>query len=186
MNFGAGFWREYRKLSGERIDALRGQKIPHNSHSIDRTPVPNGMASHKSTDLRLKSYRSPRAVYRIGRRFGRQLVCYTGEVRCDHKKSNLPPPLGRRMRRHREDSGMVHPGAADFRRAGMQSSTSDRGCESGGRWRKVVPGSRLGSRFEGCSHLGAAPLRRWSKLALFVYAKAQWESRDSRRSTQPL
>lgn len=86
LDFGSGFWREERLLSGKRIDVLRGQNIPHNSRSIDRTLVPNGIVSHKSTDLRLKSYRSPRAVYRLGMRFVREIQDYSGETRCDHKK----------------------------------------------------------------------------------------------------
>jgi hypothetical protein len=86
VDFGRGFWRECRKLSGKRVDVLCGQNIPHNSRSIDRTLVPNGVVSHKSTDLRLKSYRSPRTVYRLGMRFVREVHDYSGEIRCDHKK----------------------------------------------------------------------------------------------------
>jgi hypothetical protein len=86
VDFGSGFWREQRMVSGKRIDVLRGQNIPHNSRSIDRTLVPNGVVSHKSTDLRLKSYRSPRTVYRLGTRFVREVQEYSGEIRCDHKK----------------------------------------------------------------------------------------------------
>jgi hypothetical protein len=86
VDFGNGFWCECRKLSGKRVDVLRGQNIPHNSRSIDRTLVPNGVVSHKSTDLRLKSYRSPRTVYRLGMRFVREVREYSGEIRCDHKK----------------------------------------------------------------------------------------------------
>ena len=86
LDFGRGFWRECRRLSGKRIDGLRGQNIPHNSRCIDRTLVPNGIVSHKSTDLRLKSYRSATAVYRRGMNFVNQLVAYKGEIRCDHKK----------------------------------------------------------------------------------------------------
>lgn len=73
-------------VSGKRVDVLRGQNIPHNSRSIDRTLVPNGVVSHKSTDLRLKSYHSPRTVYRLGMRFVREVQDYSGEIRCDHKK----------------------------------------------------------------------------------------------------
>lgn len=86
LDFGAGFWRECRKQSGKRVDVLRGQNIPHNSRSIDRTLVPNGVVSHKSTDLRLKSYRSPATVYRLGIRFVYELLAYSGEIRCDHMK----------------------------------------------------------------------------------------------------
>jgi hypothetical protein len=83
--FGAGFWLSDRRLSGKRIDVLRGQNIPHNAKVIDRTIGANCVVSHKSTDLRLKSYRSPRAVYRLGMHFVRQLCAYRGEVRCDHR-----------------------------------------------------------------------------------------------------
>ncbi len=86
LNFGEGFWREDRKLSGKRIDVLRGQNIPPNSVSIDRTDGLANIVSHKSTDLRLKSYRSPKSVYRLGMRFVRQLASYQGEVRADHHK----------------------------------------------------------------------------------------------------
>jgi hypothetical protein len=86
VDFGRGFWRECRKLSGKRIDVIRGQNIPHNSRCIDRTLVPRGIVSHKSTDLRLKSYRSATSVYRRGMNFVADLVAYKGEVRCDHKK----------------------------------------------------------------------------------------------------
>ena len=86
LDFGRGFWQECRRLTGKRIDTIRGQNIPHNSRCIDRTLVPNGIASHKSTDVRLKSYRSGNAVYRLGLRFVRELASYKGEVRCDHKK----------------------------------------------------------------------------------------------------
>lgn len=85
IDFGRGFWRECRRLTGKRIDSLRGQNIPHNSRCIDRTLVPNGVVSHKSTDLRLKSYRSASTVYRRGMKFVAELVEYEGEVRCDHK-----------------------------------------------------------------------------------------------------
>lgn len=86
INFGNGFWRDDRKISGKRIDVLRKQNIPHNSRCIDRTVGGNCVVSHKSTDLRLKSYRSPQTVYRLGMRFVAQLLAYAGEVRCDHKK----------------------------------------------------------------------------------------------------
>ena len=86
LDFGAGFWRERRMVSGKRVDVLRSQNIPHNSRCIDRTLVPNGVVSHKSTDLRRKSYRSATMVYRRGMNFVADLVAYKGEVRCDHKK----------------------------------------------------------------------------------------------------
>ena len=72
--------------SGKRVDVLRGQNTPHNSRSIDRTLVPHGVVSHKSTDLRLKSYRSGRSVYRLGMRFVREVQNYAGEIRSDHTK----------------------------------------------------------------------------------------------------
>lgn len=84
LDFGEGFWRDDRRLSGKRIDSLRGQNIPHNSKTIDRTEGLDHIVSHKSTDLRLKSYRSPKTVYRVGMRFVRELVAYKGEVRSDH------------------------------------------------------------------------------------------------------
>lgn len=86
INFGRGFWRECRRVTGKRIDVLRGQNIPHNSRCIDRTLVPKGIVSHKSTDLRLKTYRSASAVYRRGMGFVAELAAYRGEIRCDHKK----------------------------------------------------------------------------------------------------
>lgn len=86
INFGRGFWCECRRLTGKRIDVLRGQNIPHNSRCIDRTLVPKGIVSHKSTDLRLKTYRSPCSVYWRGMRFVAELAGYKGEIRCDHKK----------------------------------------------------------------------------------------------------
>lgn len=84
-DFGSGFWLSERRLSGKRIDVLRGQNIPHNAKVIDRTIGADCVVSHKSTDLRLKSYRSPRAVYRLGMQFVRHLCAYRGEVRCDHR-----------------------------------------------------------------------------------------------------
>jgi hypothetical protein len=86
IDFGRGFWRGDRKLSGKRIDVLRMQNIPHNSRCIDRTVGGKCVVSHKSTDLRLKSYQSPQAVYRLGMCFVGQLRTYAGEVRRDHKK----------------------------------------------------------------------------------------------------
>ncbi len=84
-DFGRGFWLRERKLSGKQIDFIRGQNIPHNAKSIDRTIGLSCVVSHKSTDLRLNSYRSPKTVYRIGMKFVRHLKDYQGEVRCDHK-----------------------------------------------------------------------------------------------------
>jgi hypothetical protein len=86
LDFGRGFWRECRRLSGKRVDSLRGQNIPHNSRCIDRTLVPKGVVSHKSTDLRLRTYRSPATIYRRGMAFVTELAAYKGEIRCDHKK----------------------------------------------------------------------------------------------------
>lgn len=85
-DFGRGFWAQDRKATGKSIDVLRGQNIPHNSRTIDRTVGIDTIVSHKSTDLRLKSYRSPQAVYRLGMGFVKQLASYKGEVRQDHKK----------------------------------------------------------------------------------------------------
>lgn len=86
VNFDKGFWAEDRMWSGKRIDALRGQNIPFNSRTIDRTLVPRGVVSHKSTDVRCKSYRSAESVYRLGMRFVRELLRYEGEVRQDRKR----------------------------------------------------------------------------------------------------
>lgn len=85
VDFGPAFWREDRRRSGRRIDVLRGQNIPSNSRTIDRTLVPKGVVSHKSTDLRLKSYQSPASVRRLGLKFARDLRDYTGEVRRDRQ-----------------------------------------------------------------------------------------------------
>lgn len=85
-DLGRGFWRKNRLASGKEIDSIRGQNIPSNSKTIDRTEGLNVMISHKSTDIRLKSYIRPRAVYRIGMRYVRQIASYNGEVRKDHKK----------------------------------------------------------------------------------------------------
>ncbi len=86
IDFGRGFWSEDRRSSGRRIDELRGQNIPTNSKTIDRTLVPKGVVSHKSTDIRRKSYRSPQTVYWVGMRFVRQLLEYEGELRQDHRR----------------------------------------------------------------------------------------------------
>ena len=86
LDFGAGFWSGDRRLSGKRIDVLRGQNIPGNSRVIDRTLVPRGVVSHKSTDVRCKSYRYPSSIYRIGMRFAQALAAYRGEIRQDHQR----------------------------------------------------------------------------------------------------
>ena len=86
LDFGDDFWSGDRRLSGKRIDVLRGQNIPGNSRVIDRTLVPRGVVSHKSTDVRCKSYRYPSSLYRIGMRFARAVAAYRGEVRQDHQK----------------------------------------------------------------------------------------------------
>lgn len=85
-DLGRGFWKKNRLASGKEIDSLRGQNIPFNSKTIDRTEGLNVAIGHKSTDIRLKSYVLPSAVYRIGMRYVRQLALYTGEVRRDLKK----------------------------------------------------------------------------------------------------
>ena len=86
LDFGCGFWKENRLQSGKRIDVLRGQNIPQNARAIDRTIGLDTVISHKSTDLRLPSYRSSRCVYRLGMRFVRALAAYQGEVRRDHRR----------------------------------------------------------------------------------------------------
>lgn len=85
QDFGEGFWKKNRLQSGKEIDQLRGQNIPHNSKIIDRTAELDCIVSHKSTDLRLKSYASLKMVYRLGMKFVRELSEYKGEVRQDHK-----------------------------------------------------------------------------------------------------
>ncbi|MDO8459161.1 MAG: hypothetical protein Q7T07_19845 [Burkholderiaceae bacterium] len=84
-SLGDGFWSRDRKKAGLLVDVLRGQNIPGNAKTIDRTLVPDGIVSHKSTDLRCKSYQSPRAVYRLGMAFARSVAQYQGEVRRNHK-----------------------------------------------------------------------------------------------------
>ena len=86
VDFGDDFWKRDRRQSGKDIDVIRGQNIPTNARVIDRTLVPSGVVSHKSTDLRCKSYRLPRSVYRRGMKFVKDLANYTGETRQDHKK----------------------------------------------------------------------------------------------------
>lgn len=80
-----GFWRENRLASGRSLDALFGQNIPSNAKTIDRTVGTHRIVSHKSTDLRLKSYRNPGRVYRLGMSFVQSLIDYQGEVRRDRK-----------------------------------------------------------------------------------------------------
>ena len=43
------------------------------------------VVSHKSTDLRCKSYRSASVVYGLGTSFVRSLAAYEGETRQNHK-----------------------------------------------------------------------------------------------------
>ena len=83
---GPGFWKKNRLQSGKEIDAALDQNIPHNAKTIDRTVGQVGVVSHKSTDLRLKSYQSMARVYWIGMRFVKTLVAYEGEVRRDRQK----------------------------------------------------------------------------------------------------
>jgi hypothetical protein len=85
LDFGKNFWKIDRKLSGRNIDAYRDQNIPFNSKTIDRTVGQAGVVSHKSTDIRLKSYQSQARLYSLGMWFARQLAAYKGEVRMDHQ-----------------------------------------------------------------------------------------------------
>jgi len=85
-DFGRGFWARDRLATGKEIDNLRGQNIPSNSRTIDRTTVPTSIVSHKSTDIRRKSYRRLSKVYRTGMRFATELSQYEGEIRKDHRK----------------------------------------------------------------------------------------------------
>jgi hypothetical protein len=85
LNLGKGFWEIDRKLSGKEIDIIKGQNIPSNSKTIDRTLVPNGIVSHKSTNLRLKSYQSTSRIIYIGCEFINKLLEYKGEKRRDRK-----------------------------------------------------------------------------------------------------
>lgn len=85
IDFGAGFWKKERKLSGKEIDRLRNQNIPHNSKVIDRTIMLDCIVSHKSTDTRCKSYHRPESLYRLGMKFVNELKNYKGEIRQDHK-----------------------------------------------------------------------------------------------------
>ncbi len=84
ISLGDGFWTRDRRKSGLHVDILRGQNIPGNSRAIDRTLVPDGVVSHKSTDLRCKSYQSPQVIYRMGMAFVRSVANYKGEVRRNH------------------------------------------------------------------------------------------------------
>ncbi len=84
LDFGVGFWQKNRLLSDKEIDKIRGQNIPHNSKAIDRTISLNCIVSHKSTDLRRKSYKSPRSIYRFGMQFVHDLKNYKGEIRMNH------------------------------------------------------------------------------------------------------
>lgn len=86
VDFGRGFWLQRRMTSGASIDRIMGQNIPCNSRVIDRTELPNSIVSHKSTDLRLASYRNLTRVYRLGMNFVKSLANYKGEVRMDHRK----------------------------------------------------------------------------------------------------
>jgi len=85
IDFGQDFWKGDRKASGRSIDGLRGQNIPFNSKIIDPTIGLDAVVSHKSTDIRLKSYLSAQRLYRLGTHFVRQLMNYNGEVRMGHK-----------------------------------------------------------------------------------------------------
>lgn len=80
ISVGKGFWKEERKVSGKKLDLFRGQNIPHNSKTIDRTEGIAAVISHKSTDLRRKSYSRPKSIYRLGMKFVNQLRKYNGEV----------------------------------------------------------------------------------------------------------
>lgn len=85
LDLGSDFWLRDRLKSGQEIDRLRGQNIPFNSRVIDRTDGISCVVSHKSTNLLCLSYQSPRAVYRLGMSFVRDLAAYQGEVRRNRK-----------------------------------------------------------------------------------------------------
>lgn len=85
VNLGLDFWNVERKLAGKQLDVLRGQNIPSNARTIDRTVGGSTVVSHKSTDLRYKSYRSASTVYGLGTSFVRSLKAYKGETRRDNK-----------------------------------------------------------------------------------------------------
>jgi hypothetical protein len=79
------FWDRNRLQSGRLLDELLAQNIPFNSRAIDRTEGSNHFVSHKSTDLRRKTYQSLSRLRRLGKSFVRALSMYTGEVRQDHQ-----------------------------------------------------------------------------------------------------
>lgn len=79
------FWDQNRLQSGRQLDSILGQNIPFNSKTIDRTDGLHSYVSHKSTDLRRKTYRSLARIRYIGKHFVRVLSAYKGEVRQDHK-----------------------------------------------------------------------------------------------------
>lgn len=85
FDFGKEFWNAYPLQRGKLIDKLRGQNIPFNSKVIDRSKESDCIISHKSTNLRNKSYQTSASIYHLGRRFVKQLEAYKGEVRRDHK-----------------------------------------------------------------------------------------------------
>lgn len=85
INLGPTFWTVERRLAGRQVDMLRGQNIPSNARVIDRTVGLSSVVSHKSTDLRCRSYTVPSAVYCLGTSFVRSLAAYQGEIRKDHK-----------------------------------------------------------------------------------------------------
>jgi hypothetical protein len=79
------FWDRNRLQSGKLLDELLAQNIPFNSRAIDRTEGANHFISHKSTDLRRKTYQSLSRLRRLGKSFVRDLALYKGEVRQDHQ-----------------------------------------------------------------------------------------------------
>ena len=85
LGLGKDFWARNRLASGNEIDQVREQNIPRNSKTIDRTVGMSCVVSHKSTDIRLKSYLLPGSIYRTGIRFCRELAIYGGEIRRNHK-----------------------------------------------------------------------------------------------------
>ena len=85
IDLGPTFWDVERKLAGKRVDLIRGQNIPSNAKTIDRTVGLSCVVSHKSTDLRCKSYKLPSTVYCLGTSFVRSIASYKGEVRKNHK-----------------------------------------------------------------------------------------------------
>ena len=85
INLGATFWEVERRRAGKLLDGIRGQNIPSNARTIDRTEGISTVVSHKTTDLRCKSYLVSSAVYSLGTSFVRALAAYKGETRRDHK-----------------------------------------------------------------------------------------------------